>query len=117
MDLQVNELPIVPVDIWRPTGTVSPNIIRIDNFQNYCFDGGTGQVHWVLFVAEDIPAVDAVEATENAPAIPAKDAYTKKTPIMDGYVTVPSETLQQWGADDSIIFNYVLDELNIGGIN
>ena len=79
---------IQPVQIWAPDGQREANQISLDNFHDYKFDNSVGYVDYTL---------------KNSSG---EVYYT-------GTIEVPSNIIQQWGADDSIIWDYVINTLGI----
>lgn len=39
--------------------------------------------------------------------------YGKDTLIKQGFVTLPESLVSNWGTDDTVVKNYVLDQLNL----
>lgn len=73
---------------WSPeTGDITIDTLCLKDFYHYFFDDGGGKV-----------------------------AYTLQSNGLDyfpGTIDIPSSVVQQWGADDSIIWNYVANYLNL----
>ncbi len=64
----------------------------LNNFYDYHFDNGNGKVSYIL-----IETNDELGATEH----------------YKGELTIPAELFNQRGTDDSIIWNYVMTQLNL----
>jgi len=87
---------IEPVSVWTMNGPKNATILSLANFFNYHFDEGAGTVEYLLLGMESIG-----ENPESAVE------YYKAN------LEIPSSVIQQWGADDSIIWNYVIQQLGL----
>ena len=87
-----NTKQIQPVQIWTPDGEKSINVLALTNFFDYHFDDGGGKVEYKLV---------------------GVDSELGATEYFIGNVEIPSSIVQQWGADDTIIWNYVATTLNL----
>lgn len=88
-----NTKQIQPVQIWTATGQKEVTILALTNFFDYHFDDGGGKVTYKLIGMEGDPA-SAIE-------------------YITADVNIPSSIIQQWGASDDIIWNYVANFLNL----
>jgi hypothetical protein len=88
-----NTRTIQPTSVWTPNGVKLATILSLTNFYDYHFDDGGGMVNYVLSGMEGDP--------ESAIAY-----YTANLPI-------PSSVIQQWGASDDVIFDYVANQLGL----
>ena len=79
---------IEPIEIWSPNGQRTVDKISLDNFYGYKFDNGVGYVDYTLIGTQ------------------GELYYT-------GNVEVPANIIQQWGASDDIIWQFVTDYLNL----
>jgi hypothetical protein len=79
---------IQQIDIWSPDGQRTVDKISLDNFYGYKFDDGVGYVDYTLIGYQG-------------------ESYYNSN------VEVPSNIIQQWGADDEIIFDYVATTLGL----
>lgn len=84
---------IQPKTIWTPSGDKNATLFSLTNFFNYHFDDGGGQVTYVLSGMEGDPESVISYYTANLP--------------------IPSNIIQQWGASDDIIFDYVASQLGL----
>jgi hypothetical protein len=84
----MNTRTIEPIEIWSPGGQRAVNEISIHDFYGYKFDNGVGNVDYTLKNSN------------------GETYYT-------GTVEVPANIIQQWGEDDSIIWDYVADTLGL----
>ena len=90
----MNTRNITPITSWSPeNGTINIDKLVLKDFIHYFFDGGSG---WVSYVLQD--SSTGIE-------------YFAKN------MEIPSSTIQQWGASDDIIFEYVANQLNLTIIN
>ena len=87
-----NTRTIQPIQIWTPSGNKDINVLGLTNFFDYYFDNGPGKVEYKLISAD--------------PMLGATDCYV-------GTLDVPASIIQQWGASDDIIFQYVADTLGV----
>jgi hypothetical protein len=88
-----NTRQIQPVQIWTATGQKEASILALTNFFDYHFDDGNGKVNYKLIGMEGEPASAFEYITAN--------------------IEIPASIIQQWGADDSIIWNYIAEQLNL----
>jgi hypothetical protein len=89
----MNTRQIQPKNIWTPSGEKVAIYISLFNFSGYHFDNGSGVVDYKLIGMEGEPAS-------------AIDYFV-------GEVEIPTETIQNWGASDDIIFAYVANKLGL----
>jgi hypothetical protein len=89
----MNVRPIQPIPIWTPQGEKSLTYLALANFFDYHFDGGSGKVTYKLIAMEGEPQA-AVDYVINN-------------------LEIPSSIIQQWGDDDSIIWDYVANTLGL----
>jgi len=84
----MNTRQIQPIQTWSPeTGETSLDTLCLKDFYHYSFDNGGGKVNYTL--------------------------QADQLDILSGTIDVPSSVIQQWGADDTIIWDYVADALNL----
>ena len=88
-----NTRQIKPVQIWTANGQKEASILALTNFFDYHFDDGNGKVIYKLIGMEGEPESAIEYITAN--------------------IEIPSSIIQNWGADDSIIWNYVAEQLNL----
>ena len=88
-----NTRQIKPVQIWTANGQKEASVLALTNFFDYHFDDGNGKVTYKLIGMEGEPA-SAIE-------------------YITADIEIPSSIIQNWGADDSIIWNYVAEQLNL----
>ena len=87
-----NTKKIQPITVWSPTGNKEITVLSLNNFYDYHFDNGDGKVSYIL-----IETNDELGETEH----------------YKGELTIPAELFNQRGTDDSIIWNYVMTQLNL----
>jgi len=87
-----NTRQIQSIKIWTPDGEKSINTLALINFFDYHFDEGSGKCTYKLIFSDEING-----ATE----------------LFAGDLEIPSDIIQQWGADDTIIWDYVATTLNL----
>jgi hypothetical protein len=86
-----NKRNIEPISIWSASGSKNATILALNSFSDYRFDDGGGKVTYSLIgIIND-----------------------KEQRLYGGIVDVPSEVVQQWGASDEIIFQYVATQLGL----
>ena len=88
----MNTKDIQPINIWSPSGQRVVNKISLDNFYGYKFDDGIGYVDYALIGSQG-------------------EVY------YNGNVEIPSSIIQQWGASDNIIWDYIANTLSLTIIN
>jgi hypothetical protein len=90
----MNTRNITPITSWSPeNGNITVDKLILKDFIHYFFDGGSG---WVSYALQD-------SSTQ-------MEYFAKN-------MEIPSSTIQQWGASDDIIFEYVANQLNLTIIN
>jgi hypothetical protein len=101
-----NTRSIQPVVVWNPSGSASAIYLGLINFFDYHFDDGGGTVTYVLIGMQDNGETTLDDGTviQNPPS--AVDLYTAN-------LSIPSSIVQQWGASDDIIFEYVAQTLGL----
>jgi hypothetical protein len=94
----MNTRNIQPIASWSPTlGDVTISELQLTDFFHYHFDEGSGKVSYSLN---------------------GLDPLTNSTiSFFSGVIDIPSEIIQQWGADDTIIWDYTAQALNLTIIN
>lgn len=86
-----NTRKIQPIQIWTANGQTDINTLALVNFLDYHFDDGSGVVIYKLIFADDNGAVEYLTQS----------------------IEIPSSVIQQWGASDDVIWNYVCSTLNL----
>jgi hypothetical protein len=87
---------ISPITAWTSLGQQTVTMFSLTDFFNYGFlPNCQGTVTYRLFNTEGESAVELIVSQ----------------------LQIPSEIVQQWGADDEIIFNYVAQQLGFTIIN
>jgi hypothetical protein len=90
----MNNRQIQPITSWFPnSGDVTIDTLSLTDFYHYHFDNGGGKVSYSL------------SGTDLVTQSPIN--YYSDT--MD----VPSSVIQQWGADDDVIWDYVAQTLGL----
>ena len=88
-------------------------VIRLDYYDKYNFNDDAGYVHYTLCDYRIILGFDEITG-EPVPDGQGGQAYTiLKQPVADGDIPLTLELINQWGADDQIIFDYVATELGL----
>ena len=82
---------IQPIQIWTANGQKEINLLSLTNFYNYHFDDGAGLVTYKLIYGDDNGAIEYIVAE----------------------IEIPSNIIQQWGASDDVIWNYIATTLNL----
>ena len=86
----MNTRAIQPKSSWSPElGDISIDTLCLKDFFHYFFDGGGGVVSYTLSNSQT--GVD----------------------YFSGNINVPSSVVQQWGADDDIIWDYVSQTIGV----
>jgi hypothetical protein len=86
----MNTRQIEPISTWSPeTGNITLNTLVLKDFHHYFFDGGNGLVSYCL---------------KNS---------TADVEYFNANIEIPSNIMQQWGASDDIIFQYVANALGL----
>lgn len=86
----MNTREIESTSTWSPeTGNITLDLLVLKDFHHYFFDGGSGVVSYCL-----------------------KNSTSEKE-YFNANIDIPSNVMQQWGASDDIIFEYVAEQLNL----
>jgi hypothetical protein len=86
-----NTRQIQPIQIWTSSGNKEINVLALTNFFDYHFDNGSGKVEYKMINADPLGA----------------------TEYFIGTIDIPASVIQQWGASDDIIWEYVASELGL----
>ena len=90
----MNTRQIQPIQSWSPEeGNITIDILCLKDFLHYFFDGGGGIVSYSLSNSQT------------------------QLDYFSGNIEIPSNIIQQWGASDDIIFDYVANALSLTIIN
>lgn len=92
--------------VWTPTGEKSATIFALTNFFDYHFDNGGGMVTYTLSGMES----NGTTTLDDGTIVQLPDSAVV---YFTGNMNVPSNIIQQWGASDDIIFNYVAQQLGL----
>lgn len=101
-----NTRPIQPIQVWTPNGLKSATFLGLSDFFDYHFDNGGGMVTYLLIGMES----QGTTTDENGNVVTLPDVAIEY--IKDN-LSIPSNIVNQWGASDDIIFNYVANTLNL----
>lgn len=103
MVLEPNEREIQPVQTWVNGQMKTLQLIRIDRYAGYDFNMSPGHAHYCLcsYSVKD-------QNDENG----VYTHYLKPT-IVDGNIELPWSLVETWGEDDTPIFEYVAQQLNL----
>jgi hypothetical protein len=93
MNLELNERAIQPLSIWVNGQSFTASIFSLNGYGGYNFIDSPGEVQWTMF------SYDATTET--------------KTQIMQGILPLTYELVEEWGSDDSPIFEFAAQQLNI----
>lgn len=100
MILQQNEIEITPINTWVNGVSKTLNVLRLDNYFQYDFLMCPGRVHYCL--CEEGTYID--QSGQQQPM---------NASIIDGNVDLPWSLVEIWGTDDTPIFDYVLQQLQL----
>lgn len=106
--MELNEKKIQPIITWVDGQTKTLDAIRFNYYSQYDFKGYPGFVYYSLCetVTETQTDGDGNETT-----------IQTLNPVIHGNVDMTWEIVNNWGQDDSIIFEYVLEKLNLTEVN
>jgi len=86
-------------------------LLRLDYYEKYNFNDDAGCVHYTLCDYKIILGFDEITG-EPIPDGQGGQAYTiVKYPILEGDIQLTLDLVNQWGADDQIIFDYILQSI------
>jgi hypothetical protein len=92
--------------IWTSSGSRNAKYLALTDFYNYNFDNGGGMVIYKLIAEQD----NGTSTLEDGTLVQNPVSLVN---IFQGNVPVPSNVIQQWGASDEIIFQYVATTLGL----
>lgn len=72
-----------------PNGQVTINAIALTNFCGYDFNGASGQVDYALGNLNEGNFI----------------------PYLNNSITIPNEIVQNWGENDDVIWDYVINQI------
>jgi hypothetical protein len=101
---------IEPKKIWTPSGEKTATIFALTNFTNYRFDNGPGLISYKLAGMES----PGTSIDENGEIVAMPESAFD---YFFGTMEIPANVIQQWGASDEIIFDYVASQLGLTIIN
>lgn len=92
--------------IWTSSGNKNAKYLALTDFSNYHFDNGSGVVSYKLIQEIDNGTTTLEDGTivQNQPSL---------VTLFQGNIAIPSNVVQQWGASDDIIFQYVATQLSL----
>ena len=100
-----NTRTIQPKQVWTTAGEKTATILALSNFYDYHFDDGGGKVEYKLIGMESPGMTINEDGLEQLPPV-AFEYFV-------GTINIPASIIQQWGADDSIIWTYISTTLQI----
>ena len=92
--------------IWTTDGTKDAKYLALTNFFGYHFDNGGGVVRYQLIGVQDNGSSTLEDGT-------IVQNPTSLVTLYEANLQVPSNIIQQWGASDQIIFEYVATTLGL----
>lgn len=92
----MNKRKIQTLSFWTTSGVKQADHFMLYNFHRYNFDGSPSMVSYKLGYLEQVG--------ENPEYFVS---------LYEGTVSLPDAVVQEWGADDEPIFDYVKEELNL----
>lgn len=102
--MQQNEIEIQPITTWVNGEVKTLTVLRLDNYFQYDFLMCPGRVHYCI--CEPFTQ-DIIDDDGNTTQM---EAYRS---IIDGNVDLPWSVVETWGEDDTPIFDYVLQQLQL----
>ena len=100
MILQHNEIEISPITTWVNGVSKTLTLLRLDNYFQYDFLMCPGRVHYCLCEYNTFTDDNGVEQPNHIS-------------VIDGNVDLPWSLVETWGNDDTPIFDYVLQQLQL----
>jgi len=102
--MQKNEIKIQPITTWVNGESKTLDVLRLDNYFQYDFLMCPGRVHYCI--CETYTSISTDDNGNQSQV----DQYRS---IIDGNVELPWSIVEDWGTDDTPIFDYVLQQLNL----
>jgi hypothetical protein len=102
----MNTRNIQPITIFTVEGQKEVSLLSLVNFCGYDFlDNGGYVTYWLSNLS---PTTTTINEDGNQQINPG--SYTT---VLENKLSIPSSVVQQWGADDDIIFVYVASALGL----
>ena len=101
-----NTRQIQPETIFTSNGNKTATILSLINFFDYHFDDGSGKVNYKL-IAMESPG-SSIDSNGDTVILPES-----AVDLFNGMIEIPSSIVQQWGASDDVIWNYIASQLNL----
>lgn len=102
----MNTKNIEPISIWTPSGVKNATILALHDFYGYHFDNGAGKVVYKLIGMQSNGSTTLEDGTTVQSPESASEYLTDA-------IDIPADIIQQWGADDGIIWDYVATTLGL----
>lgn len=102
----MNTKNIQPKTIFTQYGEKDATILALKEFYGYHFDDGGGKVNYELLGMES-PGVQYQE-NDDVTILPEVAVC-----YFTGTIDIPSSVVTQWGNDDNIIWDYIMNKLQI----
>lgn len=91
---------------------VGNGLLRIENYSGYDFYQSAGKVKYAICQYYEVVGYDAdgkwIQRTDNTDQF-----FIAKKEIEIGELPLTIDIINQWGADDQIIFEYVAQQINV----
>lgn len=98
--MQQNEIAIQPITTWVNGETKTLVVLRLDNYFQYDFLMSPGKVHYCLCSEGSYVDENGIDQI----------IYVS---VIDGNIDLTWNLVSQWGADDAVIFDHVLQTLGL----
>jgi hypothetical protein len=95
------------VPIWTSNGNKNAKYLALTDFFNYHFDNGGGIVTYKLIGEQN----NGTSTLEDGTIV---QNPTSLVTLFQSNIPIPSNIVEQWGASDDIIFQYVATTLGLG---
>lgn len=91
----------------------STHLLRIENYINYNFSNNPGYVEYTICKYEEVLCWDEITGDPILAQDNTQAYLIYKWPEGTGTLDLTLDIVNQWGADDQIIFDYVIQELGL----
>lgn len=105
-----NNKAIQPISFWTPSGVVNVSYLGFKNFSDYHFDNGNGNLYYCLISMVNNGTQTIIDENGDEQIVTIPDSAVE---VYNGILEIPSNIMADWGADDTVIFNFAAEQLGL----
>jgi hypothetical protein len=98
--MKKNEIEILPITTWVNGQIKTLTVLKLDNYFQYDFLMSPGMVHYAICEPKEITLEDG-------------ETEILYVSVIDGNIDLPWTLVDNWGTDDTPIFDYVIQQLQL----